>query len=457
MLQDKSLLKDFAKYVSQNVLGMVGMSCYILADTFFIADCLGADGLTALNLAIPAYGLMVGLGLMLGMGAATRYTIAGGGTRKNPQTGIFSQAMYYFAGISMLFLAVAIFFMDPLVRVLGADAGVYEVTHCYLQTVLLFAPCFLLNNIMLCFIRNDGNPRLAMIGMLLASLSNVVLDYVFMYPLQMGIFGAAFATGLAPLLSLLVLSRHILKKQHGFAFRWHRPSLKQFADISALGASALVTELSSGVVILVINKIILSLSGNIGVAAYGVIANLALVVVSIFNGISQGIQPLLSRAYANDRLDQAKNVFHLALVTALAVAALVYAVTFFFAEGLVQVFNSEGNAMLAQIAEPGLRIYFLGFFFVGINIIAASYFSALSQPKYGFLISTLRGFAVPVPVVFLLSSWLGLFGVWAAYPCGELLVFGLTVYLCVRAAKMPAARPRLAAKAVKGRPALAKK
>ena len=161
----------------------------------------------------------------------------------------------------------------------------------------LFGVFFISNDMMLAFVRNDGAPRLAMIGMICGSLTNVVLDYVFIFPLDMGLFGAALATGFSPAVSMCVMSIHVWKKKNGFAFCRVKEVAKSGLLFCKLGISAFVNEFATGVVLTVFNLLILSISGNTGVAAYGVIANIALVGTAVYTGLSQGTQPLVSQYY----------------------------------------------------------------------------------------------------------------------------------------------------------------
>ncbi|MFR5602161.1 MAG: MATE family efflux transporter [Lachnospiraceae bacterium] len=199
-----SVFHQFFKYVSFNILGMLGLSCYILADTFFISKGMGADGLTALNLAIPVYSFIHGSGLMIGIGGATRYSLLKNGSSRQAMDLVFSRSVLYALGFSCMFVFAGIFFPNQLSRLLGADANVHQMTSSYLQVILVFAPAFMMNNVLLAFIRNDGNPRLSMLAMITGSLSNIVLDYLFIFPMGMGIFGAALATGFAPLISIAI-------------------------------------------------------------------------------------------------------------------------------------------------------------------------------------------------------------------------------------------------------------
>ena len=157
--------KEFARYSAQAVLGMLGLSCYILADTFFISKGLGVNGLAALNLSIPVYSFIHGIGLMLGM---ARHKVPHIKSQKdyNLSNLIFTNTVSLAVVFSALFVLAGIFFSEGLTRVLGANAEVFEMTNIYLKVILLFAPAFIMNDVMICFVRNDGNPRLAMLAML---------------------------------------------------------------------------------------------------------------------------------------------------------------------------------------------------------------------------------------------------------------------------------------------------
>lgn len=426
--------RDFAKYASLNVMGMIGLSCYILADTFFVSKGLGTNGLTALNLAIPIYSFIHGSGLMIGMGGGTKYSIQKSQKNHEAANRIFTNAVCLTAVFAAFFVLVGIFFSGTIISLFGANDSVFDMSKTYLQVILLFAPAFLMNNVLLCFVRNDGAPQLSMAAMIGGSLSNVVLDWVFIFPCQMGIFGAVFATGLAPIISMLILSPHFIRKKNQFHFTKCKPKGKLFAGILSSGIPSLVTEVSSGVVMIVFNSIILHLEGNVGVAAYGVIANLSLVVIAIYTGIAQGIQPIISRNYGVKNLGNVHATMRYALITMLLFSVVIYMVVLFGAWQIADIFNSEQNAMLQNIATEGLRLYFTACPFAGFNVIISMYFTSTERPRPAHVISILRGFLVIIPMAFLLS-WIGkIHGVWCAFPATELLVavIGLLFFACIR-------------------------
>lgn len=418
----RSCLRDFSRYTMLSVLGTLGVSCYILADTFFVSRGLGADGLTALNLAIPIYSFIHGTGLMLGMGGATKFSISKSQKKKEEANQIYTNIIYLAILFSAVFFLLGFFFSKPLSILLGADRSVREMTDTYLRWLLLFSPAFIMNNVLLCFVRNDESPQLSMGAMLIGSFSNMGLDYIFIFPLQMGIFGAVFATGLSPVISIAFLSPHWIRKKN--TFHLSRAKMKPFIirQELSLGLPSLIAQASSGIVMIIFNFIILSLEGNTGVAAYGVIANISLVIVAVYTGIAQGVQPLISAFYGTGDRRQARTVLRYSIITMLAVSCVAYLFIFVFAQPIAAVFNSGDNMELQRIAVSGLKLYFLCSIFAGYNIILSMFFTSTEKVLPAHILSLLRGFILIIPMAFLLSVLWGMTGIWLVYPATELLV-----------------------------------
>lgn len=270
--------------------------------------------------------------------------------------------------------------------------------------------------------RNDGNPSLSMAAMISGSLSNVVFDYIFIFPLGMGIFGAILATGLAPIISITVLSPYFIRRKNGFHFVKSSPDRRNMPGIMSSGVPPFITEISSGVVMFLFNFIILHLEGNIGVAAFGVITVISLAVVAIYTGLSQGIQPIISMNHGAGNKDEVKVIVKYAFITAFLLSAVIYATIFLEAPQLASIYNSERNEVLQILAVSGMKLYFLACPFIGFNIVTAIYFTSTERPRPAQVISLLRGLFVLVPVAFLLSAILKMTGVWLAYPVSECIV-----------------------------------
>ena len=215
MVQREAILKGnitgvFFRYVTPGVIGMVGMSLYILADTYFIANGVGRLGLAALNIGLPAYNLIFGIGALLGIGGGTVFSILHGRGELGRANRPFTISAVLGTAFSLLFALLGLVAAEPIAFLLGATEETALYTTTYLRVILLFSPAFILNNIMTAFVRNDGNPHLAMAAMTISTLTNIVLDYVCIYPLKLGMFGAALATGLGSVLGLLIQLTHFL-------------------------------------------------------------------------------------------------------------------------------------------------------------------------------------------------------------------------------------------------------
>ena len=428
-----NLTKQFFKYVSQNIFGLLGTSCYILADTYFIAQAAGTDGVTLLNLCLPIYNLIFAFGSMIGLGAATRYAIlrAQGDARAQRY---FSNAIFCVCILAVPFMLVGIFRPDGLLRLMGGDADIVALGMNYARIFLMFTPFFMCNYVVASFVRNDGDPSLAMVATLSGSLFNVVFDYIFIFPMGLGLPGAALATAISPILSIAVCSAHFIKKSNTITFVRKAPSVRLLAQSCQLGISGFVGELSSGVTTTVFNFLLLRLAGNVAVAAYGVVANFALVATAIFNGVAQGAQPLVSQCYGKNEMAGARKLLLLGCGTALGLAALLYGVVFGYTDVLTALFNSENSALMAEFAHSGMRIYFVGYFFAGCNIVAAGYLGAVNRPAEASITSLCRGMVAIVVCSLVLSALFGMNGVWAAFPVSEAITLALTVFLLKRKA-----------------------
>ncbi|EGC84383.1 MATE family efflux transporter [Anaerococcus hydrogenalis] len=428
-MDEKNLFKDFSKYVFLNIFGQIAFSCYTLMDTYFVSVKLGADGLAALNIAFPIFCLLNGLGLMYGIGGGIKYAICKSRNSEKRANRIFTSALLLALVTGIIFFIIGLSFSEKLVIFLGADNNIFDITNTYLKVMLLFAPAFLLNNIMQAFVRNDKNPRLSMIAMIIGSISNVILDYIFIFPLDMGIFGAIFATGLAPIISMLIIMPYILKRKNGFHFIKMKVDVESILEIISKGFTAFITEATSGIVMFVFNLLILGISGNLGLEAFGIISVISLVVIAIYTGLSQGIQPIISHYYGKNDKEKVEKIFKYGLLTQMFISLIIYITIYFGRDLFASFYNEEGNIILQRYASEGLVLYFLACPFIGINIVTSTFFASTEKVKLSQIISLSRGAIVLVPVAILMAKSFKLNGVWLSYPISEILVSLISLFL----------------------------
>jgi len=422
-MDKKTIQKEFRKYVSLSVFEMVCVAIYIIADTFFIALALGAYGLAALNISITSFTVVHSFGLMIGIGGATQYTLIK--NRGENADDIFSHSLVVGLVASIIFLAIGVFFSAPIAVILGADYSTLSMITDYMRTILIFSPFIVLRNILLSFIRNDNNPKLAMIGTLVGAGLNIILDYIFLFPLGLGMFGAALATGVSLIISIVVLCLHFRTTDNQLVILRCHILFSRIKDMLSLGTSTLVNELTVAIALIVFNLVILGVEGNIGVAAFGIVMNLAIVLLSIFTGIALGIQPLLSRGHGNQDKNLVKYTMKYAAMVVCILSIVTYIAVYFNAQAIVSLFNSDGDITLAHLAIDGLRIYFIGLIFAGMNVITAAFFSATDNPKTAIIVAILRSCVLIIPVLLVFSRLFGMGGVWASFVATEFAVFVL--------------------------------
>ncbi|WP_440896471.1 MATE family efflux transporter [Amphibacillus sp. Q70] len=429
---NQSIVKQFSEYISLGVLSMLGMSLFILADTFFIANGIGADGIAALNIVLPIVNIVNGLGWMLGVGGATLFSLSKGRNEIGKAKQQFTYTFVCSVIIAFIIWGVFLVFSDYILRILGASGHIFGMSKSYYMVLVSFSPAFVLNNVMITFLRNDNNPRLAMIGLLTGGLINIVLDYLFIFPFEMGLRGAAIATVISPMVSLAILTIHFKSEKRSLAFTSFSRGFKEIRQIVSLGFSSFLNEFSSAVVMFLFNIFILQLVGNIGVSAYGIIANMNIIAIAIFTGMGQGFQPLISHYYGLKDLKSVRKLLKYGVWTSFVLGLFFFLIGYVYSDFIVIAFNSEQNQILADIAEKGLVLYFISFLFTGINFILIYFMAAIGKARPSFIISLLRGLILIIPILLIMSKAIGLTGIWLTMPIVECMTFLIGVSILYR-------------------------
>lgn len=414
------MVRKFYEYVSKNIAGMLGISAYIFIDTLFISISGGADGITVLNLVLPLFGIIYAIGNMIGVGSAIKYAIQKARGEKNVEY-YFSHALQWQMLISLPFLILGILNPKLWLTLMGGDPQIAEIGQGYVRIILIGTPCFMLNGSFVAFARNDNAPTIAMVGVMVASCLNIIGDYIFMFPLGMGISGAALATVISPLISCMICGSHFLGGKSNISFNFVPLSFHRIISCCKLGISAFVGEISSAVTTTVFNFLILGIVGNIGVAAYGVVANLALVSLAIFNGIAQGAQPLISKSYGEGKKNEVRKFIELSIITGILIEFIILIFVYGATDTLVNIFNSGGNMELEKYANVALRLYFLGYIAAGINVILITCFTAMEKVLIATIASLMRGMIAITFSAIVLSNIFGLNGVWLSFLASEVM------------------------------------
>ena len=434
-LLERDVKKMFFKYLIPSVGGMLGVSFYVLGDTMIVGRGIGSVGLAALNISIPMINVFNGLGLLFGIGASTAISISRGRGEERQVNNIFTISIILSIILGLVLTTIRIFFLDELCMILGASSDTFQMSRDYLGVIMSFSVLFLLNYTMTVLVRNDGDPNLAMWGMLTGNIVNVVLDYVFIFIFNWGMWGAALATSISPIVGLLILSVHFIKKKNHMTFGKIKIRYSILKRILSNGFASFIVELSAGIVIFIFNRVIIDIMGDLGVSAYSIIANLSLIATAIFTGVGQAIQPIVSVNFGALKMERVYEAGKLAIFTSLALGIVFYISGLLFPEQLVKIF-SKGDKALLDITVVGIKIYFTSFILMGVNIVMTTYLQSKEYSKVSMYISLFRGVVFTMVLLLILSRSFGIIGVWMTLPIAELMTLVLSVILFKNSRKL---------------------
>lgn len=427
-LKDLDIRQLFFKYLIPSIGGMLGISLYVLGDTMIVGRGLGSQGLAALNISIPLINVFNGLGLLFGIGGATALSISRGREDYQSVNDIFSKSIIMSIIVGIILTLIRMFLLDELVYFLGASEHTFQMAKDYLGILMSFSIAFLLNSTLTVFVRNDGSPRLAMWGMLSGSIINVILDYIFIFKFKWGMWGGALATGLSPVIGLIILSIHFISKSNKIKFIIPKLNFNIINRIIKNGSSSFITELSAGIVIFAFNQSLSRITGDIGISSYSIIANLSLIFTAIFIGIGQAIQPIVSFNYGAERMKRVYESVKYAIYTSIIFGVIFYLIGLLFPEFLVSIFIKADQELL-DITVRGIKLYFISFIFMGLNIVLTSYIQSKEHARVSLIISLARGFGFIIILLLILPKTIGIDGVWLTLPISELLTIILsTIY-----------------------------
>lgn len=429
-LLDDPVRKVFLNYLIPSVSATLVTSIYILADTMMIGRGIGPEGIAALNILLPLYNMFFGFGMMCGIGGSVLFCFSRGRGEETEARGYFTTGLlmaFAFAAFTAVFGNV---FFKPLLQVLGVMPAMWDLAVPYGRILVTASPMFVFSSFLQAFVRNDGAPRLAMAGVISGGVTNVILDYVYIFLMKWGMGGAMLATASGTTLTVLILSSHFFSKENHLKPIWGA-NLKKAGEVLKNGLSSFILEISSGFVMLLFNHQLLTYVGDTGVVVYGIISNVSLVVMSISNGVAQSVQPLLSANYGAGRQDRVLQGRNLGIRASLCVGVFFTATGFLFPAQIAHMFLEPTEEILTM-AIPAIHLYFLSFAAGEWNVMCGTYFQAVVEPKKSLLITLLRGVVLNSILVMILPAVLGVNGIWLVVTVSEFVTAAAAFSLLTR-------------------------
>ena len=423
------LLKDspkqlFSKYLVPSVSATMVTSIYILADSIMIGKGIGELAIAALNIVLPLFNIMFGTGALFGVGGAVLFSVAMGNGDADRAKRYFTTATLLNLLFVLIYLIAGNLLLEPILVFLGATDLTWEYAYDYAKWLMLGTPVFAFSVFLQSFVRNDKNPKLAMVAVISGGVLNTILDWIFIYPMQLGMAGAVIASIIGTGTTCVILCLHFFRKDCNLRFSVHRLRPRFGKEIFQYGASSFLTELSGGVLIFVLNQQALLYAGELGVTVYSVLTNSAYIVNAFSNGIAQAAQPIIATnfgAKAQQRIHEVKTIGMRTALTAGSSFALIGVI---FPMVVVSIFVHPTPAIM-ELAPMAVRIYFVGFIAAALNIFFTTYFQATLQPSKALSVCMLRGLVLSVAFAYILPLMLGLTGIWTAILLAEFITLGI--------------------------------
>ncbi len=433
-LSSDDLRRDYRRFALPSIAGLAIFSLYSMVDGIFVGRLVGAGALAAVNLSLPFLNLLFSLAILLAVGAGTLIATALGEKNTARARALFSQNVATAALLGLLLGLLVRLFCEPVCRALGADAETLADTRAYVGTIALFAPCFVLEYNLEVLAKTDGHPRLAMLAVLLGCAANVVMDWLFIGPLGMGVFGAALATGLSQALAaaLLLLAHFLRGKNKTLSFGRFRMDFKALARMLPIGLSDGSMELCVAGMTWLYNRLCLAAYGTDGVAAYTVLSYVNLVMLNVLTGCSQALQPLVSYHVGAGEQAACRKLLGYALRTQALLGLAGFVLLELGAPLVAGLFFAPQEEALRLFAAQSLRRYSFAFLLLGFNLVAAGYLAARERPAPALCVSLGRGFAVQALSALALFALFGGAGIWWAAVLSELMVAGVSMYFLRR-------------------------
>jgi Na+-driven multidrug efflux pump len=427
----------FKKYFIPTLLGMLSMSAVTAADGIFVGHGVGSDGIAAVNISLPAIMLITGIGLMVGVGCSVVASIhLSTGNIKAARLNV-TQGLVFVTIIAFVLTAWVIFFPDNVARLLGSSEYLLPMVKDYL---IWLAPSWIFEvwiSVALFIIRLDGAPRLAMWCSLISAIINLVLDWLFIFPLGWGVMGAAFATsisevagGVLAMTYLAFFAKTLQLYPPKMSVKSFRLSIRNLGYQCRIGFSALLGEATLAVLMFSGNHVFMHYLGDDGVGAFGIASYYTPFVFMIGNAIAQSAQPIISYNYGQKSAERVKETVKITLSTAILCGTIALLAFMAFPKALVGLFvDTDSDA--AQIAVKGFPLFATGFIFFMANLSVIGCFQSIEKVKPSILFSCLRGCIFIVPSFILLPKLYGTNGIWLAMPLSELLTsICIVAYYC---------------------------
>lgn len=417
----------FRKLFVPTLFGSLSICAVTAIDGIFVGQGAGSDGVAAVNIVVPIWILFSGLELMVGSGCSVVAALHLSKGNENAARLNVAQALLFTLAVTVAGCSLILLMPETVARMLGASDSLMPQV---LDYMLYITPCFLFqvwSTIGLFIIRLDGAPKVAMWCNVANAVTNAVLDWVFIFPLGMGVKGAAIATGISVVVGgviamayLLFFAKHLKPKMPKWSKKSCVLSLRNIAYQCRIGFSSLLGEIMLAVLVFVGNVVFMQYLGDDGVGAFGIVCYYTPFIFTLGNSIVQSVQPIVSYSYGNGAYDRVRKARSLMMKVSVLLGLGVTLVFVLFPEMLVALFI-DISCKAGVLAVKGMPLFASGFVFFVINVCVVGYYQSVERIVPATTVMLLRGVVLLLPCFLFLPQLIGEGGIWLATPLAELV------------------------------------
>ena len=426
-LSDHFTYKRLLRFVISPILMMICTSLYSIVDGFFVSNYVGKTPFAAVNLIMPVCMGLGTVGTMIGTGGSAIVSQALGEGKRQQANRYFSMLVYFAIILSIVLSVIGLAFARPIAGMLGAENELLENCVVYSRILFITLTAFILQNIFQSFFITAEKPSLSLKISIIAGVTNVVLDFLFIVIFHWGIASAAMATGIGQIVGGFIPIIYFARKNDSLLqLTKAKVERKILGKAFINGSSEMITNLSTSLVNILYNFQLMKLAGENGVAAYGIIMYVNFIFMAIFFGYSIGSAPIIGYHYGAANHDELKNLFRKSVLLMGGAGIVLTLLAEILTNPLVNIFASYDKELF-DLTCHGFRLYALAFIVMGINVWGSSFFTALGNGLISAAISFLRTLVFQISVVLILPLFLGIDGIWLAIVAAEFLALIVTV------------------------------
>ena len=411
----------YRKYLIASLGSALVITIYSFVDTIAVGQSEGPAGTAAMAVITPIFGILVFFGILFGIGGSVLMNNAKGEGNEEKGNAYFTTALILVVGFTVVTWVLFARFSKPILFFFGATQGTLPLVMRYVQWLIRCWPIFIFSTFIGAFVRNDNAPELVMAGVISGGCFNIFGDWFFVFPLGMGMEGAAIATVLGTTLQCLILCSHLFRKCCGLKLAKPFRMGKAIRKIFVIGIGASLLDLGTVVLSTITNNQILRYGSEVELAIYGVMTTIAALVQAMYCGVGQAIQPLVSANFGGRQYGRVRQFLKMSVVTVLIMGVLFTVFAECLPVPIVQLFMDATPEVLAA-APNSMRLYSLLYLFLGFTVLSTYYLQSVMRDRASMAIGILRSLVVSGLLLYLLPLFWGINGVWLALPISECIV-----------------------------------